>query len=247
MSGSTTTSQGGLGSTFGKVRRIFGRSSQSQVAPTQVNSTINGQQVTETIIEEGKNLNPGQSILQKEMKKFNLGKFFKGKGASTGGIGLITANQSIMADTYIRQQNDSNYGDHCTNFNEVYRVIYGDDVPKMTTANLNQEMVNDGNIAIRFANETYSVILVPENINSYQLGELEKLAAEIDNIYQSDPKYFDKYPMEFTIGTPDQNVNLNNGIDGYLSMLRGEITFEELEAQSELQGISNRGWTTDKK
>ena len=100
-----------------------------------------GKTYQEKVLRGSKDLTPNQQRILEEQKKFDLYNFFTKKGASTGGIGLITPVQTIMTDTFIRLKNHPDYGDHGENVQFVYEAIYGEGANVQANAGLFQDSI----------------------------------------------------------------------------------------------------------
>ena len=166
-----------------------------------------------------------QRLLINEMKKFNLDVFFHNKGLSSGAIVLITKNQMIITDTFIRDEKDPNYGSHYDSANEIYKVIFNKEVKndhnKEKNVNWQETIINDGNILIQLCSDASSLVWTPETIDDNQLHFLEELNKQIKIIIDNDNDYFNDRPIIFDyIENAKIEYTLFNSLDYIIEIKR---------------------------
>lgn len=148
---------------------------------------------------------PGERVIYHEMQKFNLRDFLHSKGASSGAVGIITSNQMIITDTFVRSIYFKKYGTHFETAKMIYQTIYGSK-PYLASGNFEpnsiawQELITeDDNILIEFSDPANfsSSIWLPDHCSKEQIEFLEKLNSEIQSIKKEDQEYFRKNPIIF--------------------------------------------------
>ncbi len=115
----------------------------------------------------------------RENNSFDLENFYVNN--LEGAIGVITKDKTIFANAVI---------DHYTALNCIYNFLYN----KLNTFKNYYDLRDDrcwqevavsfGNIVIQFCSDVPSTVWLPEEINSYQQKELQKIIDQINTISQ---------------------------------------------------------------
>lgn len=195
-----------------------------------MNNKFNNQSgyIDNELILKGNDLSSDAQRIIKEIEKFDLDAFLHSRRDSTGAVGLITKNQMILTDTFIRSKVLPNYGSHIDAISLIYKAIYGPTPPIITTEDPKelynwQEMITkDGNILIQFCEPLYmiSVIWLPDDISSKQLSYLENLNEEIKQIINKEPEYFREKQVIFAYTFQDEYIELKNNLDNLIYKIK---------------------------
>lgn len=172
------------------------------------------------------NLSLEQLMVKKEHLIFDLEAFMKEKGASDGAVMLITPNQCIMTDCFVRRASDLSYGEHGAAINAIYQAIYEN--PEEVTGTYDrmwqEQVMQDGNGCIQLCNGSSSVVSIPEVVSQAQYLALDWFNNKIKEIYEMNRDYFDVYPMEFVSWGDVSSVN---NIDEILASIKvGEVNYK---------------------
>ncbi len=134
-----------------------------------------------------------QAKLLEEADSFDLEDFYHREGASDGAVCLITKNQMLMTDCYIKISPNNNYGMHFDTATEMYKAIYDKELDMATWEN---EIRNDGNILIRLCSKAPTLLFLPNTIDSQQLEMFNNFVKRMEFIINHDTSYFRENPIE---------------------------------------------------
>jgi len=174
--------------------------------------------MVENLLDE--NLNNNQYRLLEEADTFDLEEFYLDKYASSGGVCLITNNQMIMTDCYIKQSKYSNYGMHIDTVDAMYKAIYGISGPK-EFKNWQEKILEDGNILIQLCSLVPSLIWIPEEISENQKEFLTAFSNRVNQIVAFNRDYFKENPIIFECFIEKgQNILTENSIEEVIKNIK---------------------------
>ena len=222
--------------------------------------TVPGNDDVETIdVEVNSHHNINDSIdvkqqrLSDEIEKFDLDEFLHNNGASDAAIGLITSEQTVFCDTYVREEDDIHVGNHQRTMGDIYETLFGDGEKILFPGDYiwQDKVLSDGNVVIQFVNdditESRTLIWLPDNIDEYQLEQLKDLNNQVKQIIDNDSDYFSQNPRIFSINYKNDIFEYTNNIDSLIEMLesdsqgndQSEITENAFESNDDVDIISN--------
>lgn len=156
-------------------------------------------------------LNSGQSRLLAEADSFDLEDFYLDK-LSSGGVCLITDNQMIMTECYIKQTKGSSYAMHIDTVDAIYKAIYGKNGPE-DLRDWQGKILDDGNIIIQLCSKVPTLIWIPEEISENEYELLTTFSNRINQIVASNLDYFKTNPLLFeyyvrggAVSTTEKNI-----------------------------------------
>lgn len=208
------------------------------------------------ILKTKNNLNDFQQTVALEMEKFDLNKFFRSKGASSAAVILITKNQMIMTDTFVRNKHLPDYGNHYEAVKYIYNAIYGVNSTDFSLKYPNlgfwqDHIMADGNILIQLCEPlaASSLVWIPDNITKRQLEFLENFNNEVKKIVSENSKYFSVISLLFDYKLKNKYKTQINNIDelinkikygkqkSYIKTLKGGIKWDSLQNKNKLEEI----------
>lgn len=162
--------------------------------------------------------------VEKEHLNFDLEKFMKKEGASSGAVVLMTPKQIVATDCFVRRELDPTYGEHGFALEAISNAVYADYGVYNTSYNLIWQAIAlaDGNIFMQLCTDCSSIIWIPEVISISQYNSLLLFNEKIKEIYSNNKEYFDLYPMAFISNLREDKEDLNN-IDTILEIAKGKI------------------------
>ena len=161
--------------------------------------------------------------LLEEADSFDLEDFYLGRCASSGGVCLITENQMLMTECYIKRSMNSSYGMHIDTVDDIYKAIYGiNDFKNVREGIWQDRVVGDGNILIQLCTNKFSnLIWLPEEITSEQFEMLKTFSNRINIIIRNHLEYFKENPLIFECRIGKENLLLTvNGIQDILESVK---------------------------
>ena len=181
-------------------------------------------------------IEPKQIEIFDEMKRFNLNDFFHAKGASSGAIILITANQMIAVDAFASSPASKQNGTHYETVKKIYNAIYGDESHSLSeNANSNltwQELINyDDNILIQLCDpkSLNSTIWLPHGCSEKQIEFLEKIDEKIKIIKKEDIDYFKENPIIFDCMIDGEELCTLSDLSDFIEALKDNIRVDIYE------------------
>lgn len=142
------------------------------------------------------NLNERQIRLLEEADSFDLEDFYLRKGPSTGAVCLITKNQMLITDCYIKENSKRSYGTHRKTADDIYKAIYGIGIAKIPY--WESQIIEDGNIIMELCCSFPSVIHIPNELSGSQRTMLTNFVNRINNIINNND-FFKDNPQEFIL------------------------------------------------
>ena len=143
-------------------------------------------------------LDSRQFRLLEEADSFDLEDFYLDMGPSSGGVCLITENQMLMTDCYIKLSRGSSYGMHQDTVDDMYQAIYGIRGPEYSEEVMWQDKImDDGNVLIQLCSRKPSLVWVPEEISFSQFEMLESFSSRVECIVRNNLDYFEARPILF--------------------------------------------------
>lgn len=158
-------------------------------------------------------LTSGQFRLLEEANSFDLEDFYLDKYPSSGGICMITKNQMIMTDCYIKLDRKSSYGVHRDTVDAIYKAIYGISGPDYDKKRAWQDKIlDDGNIVIQLCSRAPTLVWIPEEISQYQWELLSNFSNRINQIVAFNPHHFEENPIlfDYYIRKGNSSIAINN-------------------------------------
>lgn len=180
--------------------------------------------------------NSNQIEIFNEMSKFDLNEFLHSKGASSGAIILITANQMIAVDAFASSPTSKQKGTHYETVKKIYNAIYEDESHSLSeNANSNltwQELINyDDNILIQLCDPKSfnSTIWLPHSCSEKQIEFLEKIDEKIKIIKKEDIDYFKENPIIFDCMIDGEELCTLSDLSDFIEALKDNIRIDIYE------------------
>ena len=160
------------------------------------------------------------NIIEKKSKELNMEEYFKNLD-TTRATGIITDETSFLFENFVAYDTNTTWTEHVRNAEAIYKGLYNE---KLEDPNWMGEITRDGNILIQLICSSINAIWTPESVTSFQLNELSNFNQKIKEIYLKDTKYFNNYPMEFSvkIGDEEEMYYVNN-IDEVIETLSNRL------------------------
>lgn len=169
-------------------------------------------------------LDDAQRGLLEEMDCFDLEDFYLGMGESNGAIALITKNQMIMCNNYVKDFEDK-YSVHRKTFYAIYKAIYNLDIRERVIKPLafwQGKAIDNGDILIQLCSGCYpSLVWVPEEMSNQQFEIFNNFNDRIKGIVRRNEYFFDSNPIEFWAYVGDWTKGIyHNNLDDLMGQIK---------------------------
>lgn len=169
-------------------------------------------------------LDDRQLELTEHIDMFDLEDFYLTNGPSSSAVCIITKNQMILTETYIKSPGRNGYCTHFDTARLIYKAIYDVDIKEKEysengdTIIWQNRIINDGNIVMQLCTKDYiNFIWLADDISSDQMEMFENFARRVDNIVNNNPEYFNENPIRFTVYTNDKTYETENSLGEILT------------------------------